>query len=147
MDIQIAKELIEMAQHDLQVRDKLLKEAKLTPGYNPDTRLAPCCAFFYFLSCFKVKLLILIIPKKDAGNIALLYRTTATLLADTCTQEQKRRACRCTLRRRACTWYFPLLCTLPFSFRHSNLWLERDLQDIAVPMRKSWVGRNVQITI
>ena len=36
MDIQIAKELIEMAQHDLQVRDKLLKEGKLSAGYNPE---------------------------------------------------------------------------------------------------------------
>jgi hypothetical protein len=30
MDIQIAKELIEMAPHDLKVRDKLLKERKLS---------------------------------------------------------------------------------------------------------------------
>jgi len=36
MDIQIAKELIEMAQHDLQVRDKLIKEGKLSVGYNPE---------------------------------------------------------------------------------------------------------------
>jgi hypothetical protein len=36
MENQIAKELIEMAQHDLQVRDKLLKEGKLSAGYNPE---------------------------------------------------------------------------------------------------------------
>jgi hypothetical protein len=36
MDIKIAKELIEMAHHDLQVRDKLLKQGKLSAGYNPE---------------------------------------------------------------------------------------------------------------
>jgi len=35
MDIQIANELIKMARHDLQVRDKLLKDGKLSDGYNP----------------------------------------------------------------------------------------------------------------
>lgn len=145
MDIQIAKELIEMAQHDLQVRDKLLKEAKLTPGYNPDTRLAPCCAFFYFLSCFKVKLLILIIPKKDASNLRyfsgqpqLYLRTLAH--AGTKTPPQHAVAL---FAEEPAPGISPFYAPLPFSFRHSNLWLERDLQDIAVPMRKSWVGRNV----
>lgn len=32
----IAKELVEMTQYDLQVREELLKEGKLSPGYNPD---------------------------------------------------------------------------------------------------------------
>ncbi|KAF2328121.1 DUF6624 domain-containing protein [Flavobacterium ginsenosidimutans] len=32
----IARELIEMARHDLEVREALLKEGKLSPGYNPD---------------------------------------------------------------------------------------------------------------
>ena len=36
MDTRIAKELIEMARHDLQVRDVLLKEGKLSAGYNPE---------------------------------------------------------------------------------------------------------------
>ncbi|MBF4485758.1 DUF6624 domain-containing protein [Flavobacterium sp. CSZ] len=36
MEMEIAKELIEMAQQDLQVRDKLLKEGKLSPGYNSE---------------------------------------------------------------------------------------------------------------
>ncbi|MCC9065775.1 DUF6624 domain-containing protein [Flavobacterium piscisymbiosum] len=36
MDNRIAKELIEMARHDLEVREELLKEGKLSPGYNPD---------------------------------------------------------------------------------------------------------------
>ncbi|MCD0466061.1 DUF6624 domain-containing protein [Flavobacterium sp. ENC] len=36
MNIQIANELIEMARHDLQVRDKLLKEGKLLAGYHPE---------------------------------------------------------------------------------------------------------------
>jgi len=34
--MEIAKELIDMAHHDLQVRDKLLKEGKLSAGYNPE---------------------------------------------------------------------------------------------------------------
>lgn len=32
----IAKELVEMAQYDLQVREELLKDGKLSNGYNPD---------------------------------------------------------------------------------------------------------------
>jgi hypothetical protein len=36
MDNHIARELVQMAQHDLQVREKLLKEGKLSQGYNPD---------------------------------------------------------------------------------------------------------------
>ncbi|TRW27090.1 hypothetical protein FMM05_00115 [Flavobacterium zepuense] len=36
MNTHIAKELIEMANHDLHVREKLLNEGKLTSGYNPD---------------------------------------------------------------------------------------------------------------
>ena len=36
MNNRIAKELIEMARHDLEVREELLKEGKLSPGYNPD---------------------------------------------------------------------------------------------------------------
>lgn len=36
IDIQIAKELVEMAEYDIQVREALLKEGKLSPGYNPD---------------------------------------------------------------------------------------------------------------
>lgn len=32
----IAEELIEMARHDLQVREELLKAGKLSPGYHPD---------------------------------------------------------------------------------------------------------------
>lgn len=36
MEAYMAKELIELAQHDLQVREVLLKEGKLSPGYNPD---------------------------------------------------------------------------------------------------------------
>ena len=33
---QIVKELVEMVQYDFQVREELLKEGKLSPGYNPD---------------------------------------------------------------------------------------------------------------
>jgi len=35
MEIGIATELIAMARHDLQVREALLKEGTLSPGYNP----------------------------------------------------------------------------------------------------------------
>lgn len=40
MNNRIAKELIEMAHHDLEVREELLKEGKLSPGYNPDMERA-----------------------------------------------------------------------------------------------------------
>ncbi|TRW21042.1 hypothetical protein FMM05_20730 [Flavobacterium zepuense] len=36
MNTHISNELIEMAQHDLHDREKLINEGKLTPGYNPD---------------------------------------------------------------------------------------------------------------
>ena len=36
MNESIAIELIQMAQHDLKVQQKLLKEGKLSQGYNPD---------------------------------------------------------------------------------------------------------------
>ena len=36
MNTHIADELIEMARYDLYVREKFLKESKLSPGYNPD---------------------------------------------------------------------------------------------------------------
>lgn len=36
IDNLIAKELLEMAQHDIKVREELLREGKLSPGYNPD---------------------------------------------------------------------------------------------------------------
>ena len=36
MNTQIADQLIEMAQHDLEVREKLLNEGRLSPGYSPD---------------------------------------------------------------------------------------------------------------
>ncbi|WP_343535386.1 DUF6624 domain-containing protein [Pedobacter sp.] len=36
MNKPIANELIAMAQHDLQVREELLKQGKLSPGYHPE---------------------------------------------------------------------------------------------------------------
>lgn len=39
MNTKIANELIEMARHDLHVREKLLSEGRLSPGYHPDMEL------------------------------------------------------------------------------------------------------------
>lgn len=36
MNTDIANELIEMAGHDIKVREQLLNDGKLSPGYNPD---------------------------------------------------------------------------------------------------------------
>lgn len=36
MNTDISNELIEMARHDLEVREQLLNEGTLSPGYNPD---------------------------------------------------------------------------------------------------------------
>lgn len=36
MHTHIANELIEMARHDLEVRERLLNEGTLSPGYNPE---------------------------------------------------------------------------------------------------------------